>query len=160
MLFLLATPEYTNVQNNTTKVRVHLRSGIAEIFDQHQDLMGKVENNLVEIESNFENRVEKLIFVLQDAVFIVSNKGLDKNQPSGTGVYIYAKKAYEINSNLNLDELTKQYDQKKAILDTEMSKLEDKDSETGKTALSSKILLIEQEVEFFKQALVIAKQMK
>lgn len=159
MLFLLATPEYTNIQNNTTKVRVHLRSGIAEIFDQHQDLMGKVENNLVEIESNFENRVEKFIFVLQDAVFIVSNKGLDKNKPAGTGVYIYAKKAYEINSNLNLDDLTKQYDQKKAILDSEMVKLTD-NSEKGKTALNSKILLIEQEVEFFKQALVIAKQMK
>jgi hypothetical protein len=160
MLFLLATPEYTNVQNNTTKVRVHLRSGIAEIFDQHQDLMGKVENNLVEVESNFENRIEKFTFVLQDAVFIVSNKGLDKNQPSCTGVYIYAKKAFEINSNLNLDELTKQYDEKKFTLDSEMSKLSGKETESGKTALSSKILLIEQEVEFLKQALVIAKKLK
>ena len=51
MLFLLATPEYNNVQANTTKVRVHLRSGVAEIFEQHQDLMGKVENNLIEIET-------------------------------------------------------------------------------------------------------------
>ena len=56
MLFLLATPEYNNVQSNTTKVRVHLRSGIAEIFEQHQDLMGKVDNNIVESETNFENK--------------------------------------------------------------------------------------------------------
>jgi hypothetical protein len=76
MLFLLATPEYNNIQSNTTKVKVHLRNGVAEILEQHQDLMGKVENNLLEIETNFENRLEKLLFVLQDAVFVVSNKGL------------------------------------------------------------------------------------
>jgi hypothetical protein len=40
MLFSLATPEYNNLQSNTTKVKVHLRN-VAEIFDQHQDLMGK-----------------------------------------------------------------------------------------------------------------------
>jgi len=74
MLFLLATPEYNNVQSNTTKVRVHLRSGVAEIFEQHQDLMGKIDNDIVEIETNFENRLEKIWFVLQDAVFIVSNQ--------------------------------------------------------------------------------------
>ena len=59
MLFLLATPEYNNIQSNTTKVRVHLRSGIAEIYELHQDVMGKVENNIVEIETNFENKLKK-----------------------------------------------------------------------------------------------------
>jgi hypothetical protein len=49
MLFLLNTPEYTNVQSNTTKVKVHLKNGVAEILDQHQDLMGRVENNIVEL---------------------------------------------------------------------------------------------------------------
>ena len=47
MLFSLATPEYTHIQSNTTKVRVHLRSGVAEIFEQHQDLMGKIDNNII-----------------------------------------------------------------------------------------------------------------
>ena len=60
MLFLLATPEYNNVQSNTTKVRVHLRSGIAEIFEQHQDLMGKVDNNIVEIETNFGATMQQI----------------------------------------------------------------------------------------------------
>ena len=95
MLFLLATPEYNNIQSNTTKVRVHLRNGVAEIFDQHQDLMGKIDNNILEVETNFENRVEKLLFVLQDAVFIVSNQGLDVNSDNkGTGIYVYAKNKF------------------------------------------------------------------
>jgi F0F1-type ATP synthase epsilon subunit len=97
MLFLLATPEYSNLQSNTTKVKVHLRSGVAEIFEQHQDLMGKVENNIVEIETNFENKFEKSLFILQDAVFVVSNQGLDTTaETKGTGVYVYAKKVKEI----------------------------------------------------------------
>ena len=114
MLFLLATSEYNNVQLNTTKVRVHLRNGVAEIFNQHQDLMGKVENNLVEIETNFENKIERFSFILQDAVFIVSNQGLEGTLDyKGTGVYVYAKKVREVTSNLSIDEISKQYEQKK-----------------------------------------------
>jgi F0F1-type ATP synthase epsilon subunit len=123
MLFLLATPEYSNLQSNTTKVKVHLRSGVAEIFEQHQDLMGKVENNIIEIETNFENKFEKSLFILQDAVFVVSNQGLDTSaETKGTGVYVYAKKVKEINSSISIDEVTKQYEQKIVELESENQK--------------------------------------
>lgn len=158
MLFLLATSEYNNVQLNTTKVRVHLRNGIAEIFDQHQDLMGKVENNLVEIETNFENKIEKFSFILQDAVFVVSNQGLEGTlEHKGTGVYVYAKKVREINSDLSIDEITKQYDQKKVQLDGELEKV--KENEENK-ALNSKILLLKEDVEFLRRSLIIIKEIK
>jgi F0F1-type ATP synthase epsilon subunit len=158
MLFLLATPEYNNVQANTTKVKVHLRSGVAEIFDQHQDLMGKVENNLIEIETNFENKLDKFLFILQDAVFIVSNQGLDGNSDfKGTSIYVYAKKAIEISSNLSIDELSKRYELKKAELDKETEKLNDK--ETNK-ALDSKILLLQEETEFLRKSLITIKELK
>ena len=124
MLFLLATPEYNNIQSNTTKVRVHLRNGVAEIFDQHQDLMGKIDNNILEIETNFENRVEKLLFVLQDAVFIVSNQGLDVNSDQkGTGIYVYAKKVKEITSSVSVEDVSKEYENKKTSLELENQKL-------------------------------------
>jgi hypothetical protein len=74
---------------------------------------GKVDNNLIEIETNFENRLEKILFVLQDAVFIVSNKGLDATaENKGTGVYVY-KRVREITPTISLDEISKQYDDKK-----------------------------------------------
>ena len=124
MLFLLATPEYNNIQSNATKVRVHLRNGVAEIFDQHQDLMGKIDNNIVEIETNFENKVEKLLFVLQDAVFIVSNQGLDANSDEkGTGIYVYAKKVKEITSNVSIEDVAKEYEDKKISLELENQKV-------------------------------------
>ena len=158
MLFLLATSEYNNVQLNTTKVRVHLRNGVAEIFNQHQDLMGKVENNLVEIETNFENKIERFSFILQDAVFIVSNQGLEGTLDyKGTGVYVYAKKVREVTANLSIDEISKQYEQKKAELDTQIEKL----SETQENkALNSKILLLKEDVEFLRRSLTIIKDIK
>jgi hypothetical protein len=158
MLFLLATPEYNNIQSNTTKVKVHLRNGVAEILEQHQDLMGKVENNLLEIETTFENRLEKLLFVLQDAVFVVSNKGLDTNVESkNTGVYVYAKRVREITSSTSVDEIVKQYDLKNSELEKESAILE-ADPNSSKT--KSKVFLLKDEVEFLRRAVTIIKGLK
>ncbi len=159
MLFLLATPEYNNIQSNTTKVRVHLRNGVAEIFDQHQDLMGKIDNNILEVETNFENRVEKLLFVLQDAVFIVSNQGLDVNSDNkGTGIYVYAKKVKEITSSVSVEEVSKEYEDKKVSLEMENQKL-GSDAETNK-AINSKIFVLKDEVEFLEKVVTVVKDLK
>jgi F0F1-type ATP synthase epsilon subunit len=160
MLFLLNTPEYTNVQSNTTKVKVHLKNGVAEILDQHQDLMGKVENNIVEIETNFENKTEKNLFVLQDAVFIVSTKGLDKKIEKKTSVYIYAKNAKEINSRLAIDDITKQYEKKVSLLEAETLKLNGQNNEKSESSIKSKIFILNEDVEFLKKVLNLSKQSK
>jgi exopolysaccharide biosynthesis predicted pyruvyltransferase EpsI len=171
MLFLLSTPEYNKLQSNTTKVKVHLKNGIAEILDQHQDLMGKVENNLLEIESSFENKLEKFLFILQDAVFIVSTKGLESTaETRGTGVYVYARRVREINQNTSADDILKQYEQKKTELELAKAKeeklKEEKSKETTKSAKSStlvvnsRIFLLEEEVEFLKRASIIIKDLK
>lgn len=159
MLFLLATPEYNNIQSNITKVRVHLRNGVAEIFDQHQDLMGKIDNNILEVETNFENKIQKLLFVLQDAVFIVSNQGLDVNTDNkGTGIYVYAKKVKEITSGVSIDEVSKEYQEKKTSLDLENQKL-GTDEETDK-AINSKIFVLKDEVEFLEKVVNVVKDLK
>ena len=159
MLFLLATPEYNNIQSNTTKVRVHLRNGVAEIFDQHQDLMGKIDNNILEVETNFENKVEKLLFVLQDAVFIVSNQGLDSSaDEKGTGIYVYAKKVKEITSSLSIEEVAKEYEDKKTSLERENQKL-GIDEESDK-AINSKIFVLKDEVEFLEKVVTVVKDLK
>jgi len=161
MLFLLSTPEYTNAQSNTTKVKVHLRNGVAEVFDLHQDLMGRIDNNIVEIETNFENRLEKVLFVLQDAVFIVSNKGLDPNASTiGTSVYVYAKRAKEIGSGVSLDMITKQYDQKSTELDKATLKLSEPNVDPLDRVINSKIFLLQEEVTFLKKVVEIVKDLR
>jgi F0F1-type ATP synthase epsilon subunit len=157
MLFLLATPEYNNVQSNTTKVKVHLRSGVAEILEQHQDLMGKVENNIIEIETNSENKIEKILYILQDAVFVVSNQGLDTTiENQGTGVYVYAKRVKEINSSISVDAVSKEFEQKTNELEAERAKVTD----GGDKVLTSKIILLEDEIEFLKKVVLVVKELK
>jgi F0F1-type ATP synthase epsilon subunit len=161
MLFLLSTPEYTNLQSNTTKVKVHLRNGVAEVFDKHQDLMGRIDNNIVEIETNFENRLEKSLFVLQDAVFIVSNKGLDTAAETElTSVYVYAKRAKEIGSNLSLEELSKQYEQKNTELENETLKLSAQNADPLDKVINAKIFVLKDEVAFLKKVVTIVKDLK
>ena len=164
MLFLLATPEYNNVQSNTTKVRVHLRSGIAEIFEQHQDLMGKVDNNIVEIETNFENKLEKIWFVLQDAVFIVSNQKGNATgsvfENEGTGVYIYAKRVQEINSSVSMEELSKQYEEKVKLFETEKQSLVGENIDVSDETSNSKLMLIKDEIDFIKKVMAVVKDFK
>ena len=159
MLFLLATPEYNNVQSNTTKVRVHLRSGIAEIFEQHQDLMGKVDNNIVEIETNFENKIEKTSFVLQDAVFIVSNQQEGKEE-EGTGVYVYAKRVREITPSLSLEEISKQYEEKLQAFETDKQKLEADNIDPLDQNLNAKLFVLKDEVDFLKKVVSVVKESK
>jgi len=164
MLFLLATPEYNNVQSNTTKVKVHLRSGVAEILEQHRDLMGKIDNNIVEIETNFENKLEKIWFVLQDAVFIVSNQKTADSTSAfenvGTGVYIYAKRVKEINSSVSIDELLKQYEQKSNLYEVEKQKLLDQNIDIADQTKNSNLLIINEEVEFLKKVISVVKEFK
>ena len=158
MLFLLATPEYNNVQSNITKVRVHLRNGIAEIFEQHQDLMGKVDNNIIEIESNFENKLSKTFFVLQDAVFIVSNESKQENNEEGTGVYVYAKRVCEITPNLSLEEISKRYDEKATLFEKEKQKIND-NVDVDKN-LNAKLFVLKEEVDFFNKVISVVKELK
>jgi len=159
MLFLLSTPEYNKIRSNISKVRVHLRNGIAEIYEQHQDLMGKVENNLIEIESSFENKIEKNFFILQDAVFIVSTQGLDpKNHHKGTSIYVYAKNVREINSFVKVEEILKEYEVKKDFFEKELQNLEN--SQNTSTAINSKILLLKNDIAFSQKILKFAKDFK
>jgi hypothetical protein len=170
MRFFLSSAQYITSQANTTKIKVHLKNGIAEILENHQDLMGLVENNLVEIESNFENKIEKFVFIVQEAVFLVSTKGIDSKN-KGMSVYVYAKNAYELNSSLPFEEISKLYEQKKLLLETQVQKLlienaketkETKDGKLSKEAqkLSSEILVLKSDIEFFKQTLLFAKKIK
>ena len=139
-------------------MKVHLTGGIAEILDQHQDLMGRIDNNIIEIETFFENRLEKLLFVLQDAVFVVSNKGLGADREKNkTAVYVYAKRAKEISSNLTIDEVSKQYEKVTKKLEFFKEKQE-KDSENR--ILKSRILLIQEEADFLTKTMLVMKNLK
>jgi hypothetical protein len=159
MQFSLATPEDNKkVLSNASRVKIHLTTGIVEILEKHQDLLGKVTIDLLEVETSNDNKVEKLKYILQDALVIVSTKGLNiENQ--GTGVYVYAKRILDLNSNISVDEFSKKVDQKVAKLETEKQNLAS--MTTGDTKkIKTLILLLEDELIFDKKVLTLIKDLK
>lgn len=165
MLFFLATPEYNESQSNTTKIKVHLSTGIAEILEQHQDLMGKIDNDIVEIETNFDNKIQKSKYLVQEAVFVVSTKNsiaATVTADTETGVYVYAKRAKEINSKISLDEISKEYELKKERFEIEKAKViaETKDGESYNKLTNSKLYLLNEELEFLKKVMIVVKELK
>jgi F0F1-type ATP synthase epsilon subunit len=163
MQFSLATPEDSKkILSNASKVKVHLTTGIIEILDKHQDLLGKVEIDLLEIETNEDNKNEKFKFILQDALVIVSTKGLTVETNPQTGVYIFAKRVLELNSNLSLEEFSKKVEQKSLKLETEKQALGEaiNSSNSSGTAekIRTKMFLLEDELEFDKKVLSLIKE--
>ena len=164
MLFFLATSDYNYTQSNTTKIRVHLSSGVAEIYDQHQDLMGKIDNDIVEIETNFDNKIEKAKFLVQQAVFVVSTKNSISANPTSTdtAVYVYAKNVKEINSKLSIDDISKDYEIKKERLEEEAESIREvgDDPDSYDLVLNTKYSLLKEEVAFLKKLILVAKETK
>jgi dihydroxyacetone kinase-like predicted kinase len=157
MEFLLLTPEYTYQIPNPTKVKGFLKNGVVEIFEKHQHLIGLIENNLVEIE--FGN--EKKSFVLQNAIFIVSDR--EKSAEilnSRTIISIYAKRFFEIGKTNSIEELSLQYEQKKKELALELENVNEKNFSTLNLTFNSKALLIKEDIEFFGTLLFFAKEFK
>ena len=159
MQFSLATPEDNKkVLSNATKVKISLTTGIVEILDKHQDLLGKIGIDVVEVEKTDDNKTEKNKFIVQDGLVIVSNKGLETNiESKRTGVYVYAKRVREITSSTSVEEIVKQYDLKNSQLEIELAKV---DTEGKSTKTTSKIFLLQEEVEFLKKVVTVIKDLK
>lgn len=162
MQFSLATPEDSKkVLTNATRVKVHLTTGIVEILDKHQDLLGKVGIDILELESAGDNKTEKSKFILQDALVIVSNKGLNTDIAADTGVYVFAKRVLEFTSNLSLEEFSKKVEQKSSKLDIEKQSLADVANSNGNIEkIKTKVFLLEDELEFDKKVLALIKESK
>jgi len=164
MQFSLATPEDSKkILSNVTAVKMNLTTGVVEILEKHQDLLGKVSLDLIEVESNQDNKSEKFKFLAQDALVIVSNKGLNSELTSETGVYIFAKRVLEINSSISLDECSKKVEQKAAKLEVEKQSLVERDEKnlgSNLEKIKTKIFVLEDELKFEKKVLSILKESK
>jgi len=169
MFFFLSTAEYTISHANALRVRVSLTNGFAEILDLHQDLLGKIDTDYLEVETLKENGTEKSIYLLQSGVFVVSTKGLNI-QKKETTIYVYARRAKDIskeNVSLTLEAATKEYKEKKIALEKEQANFteflesqKEGDKGTSKRTTNSKITLLEQDVQFLERVISTATNWK
>lgn len=156
MKFFIGTPDYNRVFDNTTRVKAYLRTGAAEIYESHQDLLGKIKNNQLEIDTVVDGKTQTYVYVVQEAVFIVSSKDKDE-----TTSYSYGNRIQEISKNTPIEELKKEVDDKKEALEIETQKLLDKGLEDSLSNLiQSTILSLKEDVEFVQKVLAVAEERK
>jgi hypothetical protein len=167
MFFSISSSDYNKTLANITRVKVHLRTGIIEVLDNHQDLLGNVENDFVEVETISDNKKESFSFVLQEGIFIVSTKGLEEEPAKrlGTTIYIYARRIEELNSQFSFDAIVKEYEEK--LRKTEELRQQQKkflefakeNPESNLQFISgTKLALLESEVKFLEKLLTIQKK--
>jgi hypothetical protein len=177
MLTFIYTTPYNDMQSNISKVRVHLRTGIAEVYTGHSDLIGLIDGNCIEFHTNFENKTSKEIFAVQEGVFIVSNKGLDvKMEPKDTCVYTYARRVIQIGKNIPMDALQVEYETIKTKFEAQpvfvpKPKDPNRDPKVPKTAeqiaadtleflRQTRYMRIRDDVAFLREAVMLAKRLK
>lgn len=149
MIVTLASGGFAKVFSNVLSVNVSLRNGSAQILPNHQDLIGKVENNLLQI--NTENDSEKTNVFIQDGIFIVSN------EEGKTSVYIFSKRILDFDKtgkNRNqLDELKKELENKKQQILVKKEKQEKNPNLVS--SLAAGLTILEDETKFIEEYLKV-----
>lgn len=159
MKFYLFAPGETSpdkvdrLLTDVIKVRAFLTNGVVEIFENHQNLMGKVENNVVEVEYSFQNKNVKDIFVLDDALFGVADDfskeflNPEGQQTDEICVFLFTKSVREITDKSSIESIQDEYEKK-------VNQLQNNSQSTP-----NKIVL-ENEIEFLKKIISVSKEYK
>jgi hypothetical protein len=135
------------------KVKAFLTNGVVEIFESHQNLMGKIENNVVEVEYNSQNKSVKEIFVLDDALFGVAEDfskeflSTEKEDTNEICVFLFTKSVRELNEKSSIEAIQDEYEKKSVLL------------QSGSLS-SPSTMVLEKEIEFLKKTASILKEYK
>jgi hypothetical protein len=161
MDFILLTPEQNYKISGSNRVKAHLKSGVVEILDGHQFLIGLIENNLIVAESLGDIKKEQF-FVVQDAIFIVSDQSFESNNLKlPTTVYVYAKTFVELEKTTQRETFLKYYESKKQEFEQELAQKAKNNGDNVvelNLVLNSKALLLKEEVEFLQSVLFISEK--
>jgi hypothetical protein len=140
------------------RIKASLKNGAIEVLDKHQFLVGLIENNLIEIESNEEAKRSRF-FVVQNGIFIVANANLGlKNSENSTVVYVYAKTFIEIFKNASTEAFSVYYENKKKEFAQEILQLNSNSTAEFNLVLNSRALLLKEEIDFYFKVLQISKK--
>jgi hypothetical protein len=103
MHFFLSSSNENKGQTSVTKVRIFLRTGIVEILEQHQNLIGQIANDIIEVETTFEGVVSKELYVVRNGVLVVTNQFTpagDNFEVGKTSVFIYSDDVTKVQDSL------------------------------------------------------------
>ena len=117
MRVYLSAVGYDNRFENVTKVRTFLTSGVAEILDGHQSMVGSVSNNKIEIETTFDSKVERQVFMVKESILLVNPEKIEE-EFGLTVVFIQANTIRDISkpSSSTLEGLKKECEKLELLL--------------------------------------------
>lgn len=156
MKFFIGTPEYNRIFENTTRVKAYLRSGPAEIYESHQDLLGKIKNNLLEIDTITDGKTERYTYLVQEGVFVVSSKEKDE-----TTSYSYGNRIQEISAKTSVEDLKNELNQKKESIQIQSKRLLEKDlSDSLVKLIQSTVVTLQEDITFVEKVLEVINEKK
>ena len=148
MMFIIDAPGLAYVQKNATKITGNLTSGVVQILNQHQELIGSIRSNLVEVETDNENEVKKTVFFVKNSTFVVTTIRKETN------VFVRADDTLQISGENVINEINEMLEeQRKAII------IARQNYEIILTPQNYElVILLESKGEFLKAALIAAKR--
>jgi hypothetical protein len=170
MQVLLTSMDYTYMEHYATKVKVRLQTGEAEFYEQHQELLGVIISDFVQIERTIDNKVEIRSFMVQDSVVVVTTPKKEDLNPESpnpnniTYVFIYCKQAIEIDSQTPIDKILTNCENLKIKLLKEQENLsfekKENPKDVGVAVLETKILMLQRDISYYEKVLKKVKEFK
>jgi hypothetical protein len=176
MRCLLFAPGHAVLLGQVRKVRANLESGVIEIYEGHQELVGTINNKLLEVHMEEENSNVKVFYVIQEGIVTVSDIDIPlysmeetSYEPPGTIVKVFCKYLRELNSKTSIDELSALCQEKELFLEKRIQELSNPENkvfgmekkgniiEIDEMDDDVKIMILKKDLEFFKQCLYFAK---
>jgi hypothetical protein len=171
MYLILVGTGYDQIYPNVGKVKLHLTSGLAEVLNNHEEMVGEIRKNFVEIETSSEGtglKNEKFLYFIQEGAFIITKQVNQMGLPIPSGektLYLYAKHIVEIESKNStlINSIEKILKEKKELLEKTKLNLQEEESEksrlpnNGKKIIEIQIKQINEDIAFFEKALLLIK---
>lgn len=111
----VTTPEFSNRHENVKRVRVELKSGIAEIYPNHQDLLGTIALGEVQIEELIDEKSVISTYIAQDGLVTIDNSKSQNTEK--TVIDIFSTQSIQITKELKYEYCNEKYDESKEELD-------------------------------------------
>ncbi len=160
----IITDKSVYVQTDVIRVLTQVSSGLIEIYNGHQDLIGSIVSGFLEVRFTKDNKIENKYFAVRDGVIVVTNGnivGSQGDEYDQTRINVFASKLKEIGTDFPVAKMQKELDkkiEKSQKLEEEINQIMDKNPEKSTQKLEDKLMLLFEEIDFLKSCIDLHKK--
>lgn len=152
----VTTPEFSNRHENVKRVRIELRSGIVEIYPDHQDLLGTIALGEVQVEEIIDDKSVISTYVAQDGLVTIDNSKSQNTEK--TVVDIISTQSLQITKDLTYDYCNQKYEESKQELNKNFELIKDSENlEEFELTMKSEFSDLQKEIAYWDKIRLIVK---